>query len=59
MDIRYLKGKRSLPKNSKILNRNVFTDAEELLKIGGRLKFSNVSEFQKHQLHLPKSHYFT
>lgn len=42
-EILWLKGKRHLPNNSKILNLNVFIDVDEFLRAGRRLKFSNVS----------------
>ncbi|XP_055924888.1 uncharacterized protein LOC129956901 [Argiope bruennichi] len=58
-EIKYLQLKHPIPKNSKILSLNPFLDKDELLRVGGRLKFSNLSDNQKHQLLLPKSHHFT
>lgn len=45
------------PNNSNILNLNVCLYEDELLKVGGRLKFSNVSLSHKHQILTPKPHY--
>ncbi|GFT91480.1 integrase catalytic domain-containing protein [Trichonephila clavipes] len=55
-EIKCLQLKHQIPKNSKILSLNPFLDKDGLLRVGGRLKFSNLSDFQKHQLILPKTH---
>lgn len=49
MEIRCLIDKRPLTNSSEFLNLNMFLEKDELLWIGGRLKFSNISESQKHQ----------
>ncbi|XP_035225619.1 uncharacterized protein LOC118198125 [Stegodyphus dumicola] len=59
LEIKYLQSKRSVPSNSKVLSLNVFLDEDDLLRVGGRLRYSNLSEDHKHQLLLPKRHYFT
>lgn len=41
--------------NTKISNLNVFLEKDEQSKVSWT--FSNVSKNQKHQIHLPKSHY--
>ncbi|GFY77069.1 integrase catalytic domain-containing protein [Trichonephila inaurata madagascariensis] len=46
-------------RSSKILSLNVFLDEDEILRVGGRLKHSIPSEFQKHRMMLPKAHHFT
>lgn len=52
------KGK-TLPSNSKLLPLNPFIDECGILRVGGRLNFSNLSENQKHQIILPKKNIFT
>ncbi|CAL1288082.1 unnamed protein product, partial [Larinioides sclopetarius] len=59
MEIKCLKNKQPLPRNSKILSLNVFLDKNGLLRVGGRLRLSELQESQKHQKLLPKSHHFT
>ncbi|GFW74357.1 uncharacterized protein TNCV_2412561 [Trichonephila clavipes] len=58
-EIKCLHLKHQIPKNSKILSLNPFLDKDGLLRVGGRLKFSNLSDSQKHQLILPKTHHLT
>ncbi|GFU19104.1 integrase catalytic domain-containing protein [Trichonephila clavipes] len=58
-EIKCLQLKHQIPKNSKILSLNPFLDKDGLLRVGGRLKFSNLSDSQKHQLILPKTHHLT
>ncbi|GFT64506.1 uncharacterized protein TNCV_2382441 [Trichonephila clavipes] len=55
-EIKCLKNRQSIPKGSKISSLNVFLDEDEILRVGGRLKHSTLSEFQKHQMMLPKAH---
>ncbi|GFY75037.1 integrase catalytic domain-containing protein [Trichonephila inaurata madagascariensis] len=58
-EIKCLKNKQPIPRNSKILSLNVFIDDNEILRVDGRLKFSELTESQKHQILLPKSHHLT
>ncbi|XP_035207240.1 uncharacterized protein LOC118182069 [Stegodyphus dumicola] len=58
-EIKCLKSGQSIPKNSKIPSLNVFLDKNEVLRVGGRLEYSEFSEFQKHQILLPKAYHFT
>ncbi|GFT14720.1 integrase catalytic domain-containing protein [Trichonephila clavipes] len=55
-EIKCLKNEQPIPKSSKISFFNVFLDEDEILRVGGRLKHSTLSEFQKHQMMLPKAH---
>ncbi|GFW89957.1 uncharacterized protein TNCV_3741431 [Trichonephila clavipes] len=57
-EIKCLKKGQPIPKGSKISSLNVFLDEDEILRVGGRLKHSTLSEFQKHQM-LPKAHHLT
>jgi hypothetical protein len=58
-DIRIIKKHGELPKGSKLIKLNPYLDQDGLLRVGGRLKFAKMSEDQKHQLILPKSHHIT
>ncbi|GFV12325.1 putative DNA helicase [Trichonephila clavipes] len=58
-EIKCLKNGQPIPKGSKISFLNVFLDEDEILRVGGRLKHSTLSEFQKHQMMLPKAHHLT
>ncbi|GFW72420.1 integrase catalytic domain-containing protein [Trichonephila clavipes] len=58
-EIKCLQLKHQIPKNSKILSLKPFLDKDGLLRVGGRLKFSNLSDSQKHQLILPNTHHLT
>ncbi|GFX68218.1 integrase catalytic domain-containing protein [Trichonephila clavipes] len=58
-EIKCLKNGQPIPKGSKISSLNVFLDEDEILRVGGRLKHSTLSEFQKHQMMLPKAHHLT
>ncbi|GFV19968.1 integrase catalytic domain-containing protein [Trichonephila clavipes] len=58
-EIKCLKNRQPIPKGSKISSLNVFLDEDEILRVGGRLKHSTLSEFQKHQMMFPKAHHLT
>ncbi|GFW62232.1 uncharacterized protein TNCV_4421211 [Trichonephila clavipes] len=58
-EIKCLKNGQPIPKSSKISSLNVFLDEDEILRVGGRLEHSTLSEFQKHQMMLPKAHHLT
>nr|XP_042903892.1 uncharacterized protein LOC122270483 [Parasteatoda tepidariorum] len=58
-EIKCLKNKQPIPQNSKIISLNVFMDDNGLMRVGGRLKFSELTESQKYQMLLPKSHHLT
>ena len=46
------------PLKSKLLQLDPFLDEEGILRVGGRLGFSNLTFGQKHPIILPKSHPF-
>ncbi|GFU32858.1 integrase catalytic domain-containing protein [Trichonephila clavipes] len=58
-EIKCLKNGQPIPKGSKISSLNVVLDEDEILRVGGRLKHLTLSEFQKHQMMLPKAHHLT
>ena len=58
-DIREMKDKNQLPKNSKLQNLSPFIDRHGLLRVGGRLKNAKVSYGMKHPLILPSRHRIT
>ncbi|UYV63170.1 hypothetical protein LAZ67_2003340, partial [Cordylochernes scorpioides] len=56
-EINALLSSKALPKTNKLLCLNPFIDQNGILRVGGRLKLSSLSEFQKHPIILPpKSH---
>ncbi|XP_067215691.1 uncharacterized protein [Linepithema humile] len=57
--VKDIKGKETNTKNHRLLNLNPFIDSEGLLRVGGRLKRSDLSYDSKHQLILPTRHRFT
>ncbi|UYV82438.1 hypothetical protein LAZ67_21002170, partial [Cordylochernes scorpioides] len=57
VEINALLSSKALPKTNKLLCLNPFIDQNGILRVGGRLKLSSLSEFQKHPIILPpKSH---
>lgn len=54
-----LVNKREIAKNSKILNLHPFLDKDGLIRVGGRLRLSNLPPEAKHQIILPREHAFT
>lgn len=59
LDIRYLNQGKSIDKNSKLLCLNPFMDNQQILRVGGRLKYSPISYSQKHPILLPRIHHVT
>lgn len=53
-DLRAIKTNKVVNKNSKIANLNPFVDELGLLRVGGRLKHSNLTENSKHPLIIPR-----
>jgi len=51
--------KGTIKSKSKIINLNPFLDEEDLIRVGGRLKKSNLSFSQKHPILLPSRHHIT
>jgi hypothetical protein len=58
-ELKCLQEKNPLPRKSKLLQLDPFLDARGVLRVGGRLKNSNLSENQKHQVILPHQHPLT
>ncbi|XP_055623484.1 uncharacterized protein LOC129766910 [Toxorhynchites rutilus septentrionalis] len=58
-EIEHLKQAKSLRKQSKIRKLNPFLDSESVLRVGGRLRFSQLSFQAKHPALLPSNHPFT
>lgn len=54
-----LKNKKDINKKSKLKKLNVFLDCDGLLRVGGRLKNSNMAFDAKHQIVIPKNHAVT
>ncbi|XP_050314830.1 uncharacterized protein LOC126749190 [Anthonomus grandis grandis] len=51
--------KRSIDSKSKILNLTPFLDSDKIIRVGGRLEFSNFLPDKKHPILLHSSHPFT
>ncbi|XP_050296650.1 uncharacterized protein LOC126736367 [Anthonomus grandis grandis] len=58
-DICHLRTHREVLKRSKLKALAPFLDPDGILRVGGRLKFSDLNYDQKHQILLPKKHKFT
>lgn len=58
-ELHLLRNNKPLSKNSNILNLNPFIDADGILRVGGRLRYANVSYNCKHPILLPGKHAFT
>lgn len=58
-EIRALKSGRCLSSGSKLIMLYPFLDDKDILRVGGRLRNSNLAENVKHPLILPKSHHIT
>ncbi|XP_071036455.1 uncharacterized protein [Parasteatoda tepidariorum] len=56
-EIKSIKNKGCVPVNSKIITLSPFLDSDKVLRIGGRLKNSNLSLSAKHPILLPRSHH--
>ena len=57
-EITKLENQEAITRSSKILQFNPFIDDKGILRIGGRLTFSNLSFEEKHPILLPKKHAF-
>ena len=57
-EILHLKNNTPIPIKSKLLQLDPFLDNEGILRVGGRLGFSNLTYGQKHPIILPKDHHF-
>ncbi|UYV63476.1 hypothetical protein LAZ67_2004175 [Cordylochernes scorpioides] len=53
------KQKKSLPTKSRLLSLNPFIDKSGLLRVGGRLRYSNLQFDEKHPIILPRDHFIT
>lgn len=58
-EILCLSKKQQLPSKSQILSLNPFLDSSGLIRVGGRLRSSNLNYDVKHQILLPAKHHFT
>lgn len=58
-DIKCLKASKPLPRKSKILRLNPFLHTDGLIRVGGRLKFSDCDFNAKHPILLPNNAHFT
>ncbi|UYV62920.1 hypothetical protein LAZ67_2002452 [Cordylochernes scorpioides] len=58
-EITCCKQKKSLPTNSRLLSLNPFTNESGLLRVGGRLRHSNLQFDEKHPIILPRDHFIT
>ncbi|GBO02627.1 hypothetical protein AVEN_37970-1 [Araneus ventricosus] len=58
-EISALRKGNSIPKGSNLRNLNPSIDSNGILRIGGRLEYSNLTDNQKHPIILPESHRLT
>ncbi|XP_043264211.1 uncharacterized protein LOC122404341, partial [Colletes gigas] len=58
-EIHDLRNKGTVDKRSRLATLSPFIDVEGLLRVGGRLRHSNLNYNQKHPTILPKSHHVT
>lgn len=58
-EIQCLERNLPIPNNSKLLNLCPFVDKNGILRVGGRLKNSNLSDSAKHPMIIPSNHNFT
>lgn len=56
-EILYLSQQRQVPNNSKTLCLKPFLDNKRIIRVGGRLRNSNLNYDSKHQILLPKEHF--
>nr|CAI5840531.1 unnamed protein product [Callosobruchus analis] len=59
MEIMHLKRCKEVSKSSKLLSLNPFLDKNEILRVGGRLRHSQLEFDHKHPVILPGHHHFT
>ena len=59
IEIKSLQEKKNLPLNSKIIGFSPFLDDQGIMRVGGRLAFSDLTQEQKNPIILAKGHFFT
>ncbi|XP_063931166.1 uncharacterized protein LOC135143218 [Zophobas morio] len=59
IDIHNIKKHNQVANNSKIKNLSPFIDSSGLVRVGGRLAYSNIHNDRKYPLLLPKQHFIT
>ncbi|KAK9721103.1 Pao retrotransposon peptidase [Popillia japonica] len=59
LEINLLKMNKQIPRASKILSLDPFVDTDGLLRVGGRLRRSQIPYDRRHPLLLPSNHNFT
>ena len=59
VEISLLRSKQQLPSKNKLIGLNPFIDTDGVLRVGGRLRNSNLSFSEKHPILLPSDHHFT
>lgn len=58
-EVKILKSDIKIPRSCRLVTLNPYLDDEGILRVGGRLKHSVLSEEVKHPILLPASHHFT
>ena len=58
-EIKSLQENSNLPLNSKIIGFSPFLDDQGIMRVGGRLAFSDLTQEQKNPIILAKEHFFT
>ncbi|XP_038158088.1 uncharacterized protein LOC119794558 [Cyprinodon tularosa] len=58
-EIEQLKKGKQLTKGNKLHNLDVFIDTDGIVKVGGRLRLSSLSDSFKHPIVIPKDHHVT
>ncbi|UYV79361.1 hypothetical protein LAZ67_17002296, partial [Cordylochernes scorpioides] len=48
-----------LPRKSRLISLNIFIDSQGILRVGGRLRHSDLDIDQKHPMLIPKDHFVT
>ncbi|UYV74135.1 hypothetical protein LAZ67_11002219, partial [Cordylochernes scorpioides] len=48
-----------LPRKSKLISLNIFIDSQGILRVGGRLRHSDLDIDQKHPMLIPRDHFVT
>jgi len=59
LDLRQLKTAGAVRKNSQLSSLDPFIDCNDVLRVGGRLRHSFLTEGQKHPIILPTKHHVT
>lgn len=58
-ELQCLRGKKPLPRDSKLLSLNPFIDKEDVLRVGGRLNKAEIPSNQRNPLILPAGHHIS